>query len=387
MRRKYIICITMVLLMMGSIITYSKVQYNKNKVVIHQNDNIAMFLLDGPNGTVLSEIDSILSSYVFDEEKSVCTNSSGLSISSLSFSDGKLSLSTSSSVKCNVYFYEKLSGLFDENDNLIYSWNELIDNNYIKVTNGTLSYGSNQSGLRALAGKLVIDNSVTSIGSSAFDGCTSLTSIVVPESVTSIGQYAFANCSNLTSIVVRSGNTKYDSRDNSNAIIETDTNTLVVGCKNTTIPDGVTSIGKGAFQGCVGLSRITIPNSVTSIGRSAFMESGLTSIEMPNNITYIDEYTFYGSYLTFITIPESVTSIGKYAFSYSSLVDIEIPASITNIGANAFTGCGRLTYVTFKTTKGWKADSTSISSSSLSNTSTAATYLKTTYKSSTWSRS
>ena len=69
---------------------------------------------------------------------------------------------------------------------------------------------------------------------------------------------------------VDAGNTKYDSRGNCNAIIETETNTLLYGTKNTIIPNTVTSIGGGAFNGCSGLTTITIPNSVTSIGSSAF---------------------------------------------------------------------------------------------------------------------
>ncbi|MBQ6209968.1 MAG: leucine-rich repeat protein, partial [Prevotella sp.] len=71
----------------------------------------------------------------------------------------------------------------------------------------------------------------------------------------------------------------YDSRNNCNAIIETSTNTLISGCKNTSIPNSVTTIGDGAFHGCSGLTSITIPNSVTTIGDGAFHGcSGLTSI-------------------------------------------------------------------------------------------------------------
>ena len=117
---------------------------------------------------------------------------------------------------------------------------------------------------------ITIPNSVTSIGQMAFALCISLASIEIPNSVTSIGVGAFAGISDLTSIVVASGNTKYDSRDNCNAIIETSSNTLIAGCPNTIIPNGVTSIEVGAFYYCPGLTSITIPNSVTSIGVSAF---------------------------------------------------------------------------------------------------------------------
>ena len=100
--------------------------------------------------------------------------------------------------------------------------------------------------------------------------CSGLTSVTIGNSVTSIGERAFYGCSGLTTIVVESGNTVYDSRNNCNAIVESATNTLMFGCKNTIIPNSVTSIGNSAFYNCYGLTSITIPNSVTSIGDSAF---------------------------------------------------------------------------------------------------------------------
>ena len=176
--------------------------------------------------------------------------------------------------------------------------------------------------------------SVTSIGRSAFSGCTSLTSITIPNSVTSIGEWAFYYCTSLTSIQVETGNTTYDSRDNCNAIIETATNTLIAGCQNTTIPNSVTSIGDEAFESCSGLTSITIPNSVTSIGESAFQGcSSLTSFTIPNVLTTISPATFYGcSGLTSIIIPESVTSILCDAFTdCSSLADITFPSNLSYI--------------------------------------------------------
>ena len=172
---------------------------------------------------------------------------------------------------------------------------------------------------------VTMPNSLTSIGRSAFSGCSSLTSINIPNSVTSIGDWAFFDCSSLTSITVESGNTKYDSRNNCNAIIETSTNTLVIGCLNTIIPNSVTCIWSRAFSGYSGLTSVTIPNSVTSIRWSAFSGcSGLTSVTMPNSLTSIGKEAFYGC---------------------SGLTNITIPNSVTNIESDAFNGCSGLTSV------------------------------------------
>ena len=195
---------------------------------------------------------------------------------------------------------------------------------------------------------IVIPNSVTSIGHYAFEGCTGLTSIVIPNSVTSIGHYAFSYCTVLTSIVVESGNPRYDSRNNCNAIIETADNVLIVGCKNTTIPNSVTAIGHYAFFMCHGLTSIVIPNSVTVIDAWAFDScTGLTSIVIPNSVTVIGAWAFDKCWgLTSIDIGNSVTSIGKSAFcDCSGLTSIVIPNSVTEIGDRAFYNCWRLTDV------------------------------------------
>jgi hypothetical protein len=140
----------------------------------------------------------------------------------------------------------------------------------------------------------------------------------------------------------------YDSRENCNAIIETESNTLLYGCQNTVIPNSVTSIGYEAFSGRFGLTSITIPNSVTSIGYGAFYDcDGLTSIEIPNSVTSIGNSAFaYCDGLTSVTFPQSVTSIGASAFyRCSGLTSIEIPNSVTSIGDWAFGGCSGLTSV------------------------------------------
>ena len=160
-----------------------------------------------------------------------------------------------------------------------------------------------------------LPNSLLELYNSPFSGCSSLTSLIIPKSVTRINNNPVGGGSSLTSLTVEEGNTRYDSRDHCNAIIETWSNKLVGGCKNTVIPNSVTSIGPGAFSGC-GLTSMTIPNSVTSIGEGAFYNcSGLTSISIPNSVTSINRWAFrYCSGLISITIPNSVTSIGNGAF-------------------------------------------------------------------------
>ena len=193
---------------------------------------------------------------------------------------------------------------------------------------------------------LTIPNSVISIGSFAFQR-TELTSIFIPKNVISIGEGAFSDC-NITSIVVAEDNDAFDSRNNCNAIIEKNSNRLIVGCYTTVIPESVTSIGESAFFDCIGLTSITIPESVTSIGESAFSGCGLTSINIPESVTSIEEGAFSSCIgLTSVTIPESVTSIEEGTFEdCRRLPSITIPNSVTNIGESAFASCTSLTSIT-----------------------------------------
>ncbi len=219
---------------------------------------------------------------------------------------------------------------------------------------------------------LVIPDSVTSIGSSAFEGCSGLTSVTIPDSVTSIGSYAFYCCTGLTSVTI----------GNSATSIGIGVFAGCSGLTSITIPDSVTSIGWYAFSGCTSLTSVTIPDSVTSIGIDAFSGcTGLTSIVVeegnpvyhsdgnclietasktlvvgcktsviPNDgsVTSIGNEAFYDcDSLTSVTIPDSVTSIGNFAFyGCTGLTSITIPDSVMSIGSSAFSGCRGLTSVT-----------------------------------------
>ena len=195
---------------------------------------------------------------------------------------------------------------------------------------GASSYSYNDDYVPASLKEVIITGG-TSIGSSAFSGCSGLTSVIIPDNVTSIGESAFSGCSGLTSI---------------------------------TIPDNVTSIGSYAFVSCIELTSITIPDSVMSIGSYAFYGcSELTSITIPfvgknaygSGATYFGYIFGAGSYsdnsnyipanLKEVIITGSA-NIGDYAFKdCSGLTSITIPNSVTSIGFCAFDGCSGLTNI------------------------------------------
>ena len=160
---------------------------------------------------------------------------------------------------------------------------------------------------------IVLPNNLVSIGVCAFEGCA-IANIIIPKNVTQIGRRAFGKSKYIESILVESGNSVYDSRSNCNAIIETSTNTLISGCKNTKIPNSVTSIGDCAFHVCTTLTDIEIPNSVVSIGESAFTTcTGITNVIIPGSATSIGDYAFQNcSNLNDIKF-NSNPSLGEYA--------------------------------------------------------------------------
>ena len=189
-------------------------------------------------------------------------------------------------------------------------------------------------------GNIVLPNGLKTIGDHAFSGC-SLCSLKIPASVTAIGDAAFAH-NKISSIVVESGNKVYDSRNNCNAIIETETNTLTQGCNQTVIPTAVTVIGNYAFLGCRGMTSLNIPNSVTQIGNGAFRYCDLKTIKLPNSVRYIGDWPFaydgesYDTVYVSVNIPDSVETIGMGAFYYCDFCDVTIPASVTKMGEAPF---------------------------------------------------
>ena len=150
-----------------------------------------------------------------------------------------------------------------------YAFNYCVNLHKINFNNTIEGIGSNAFAYTSIK-ELILPNSLKTLEENVFYLCDNLTRIYIGAGVETIDTYTFWYCGNLENIVVDAGNTVYDSRNNCNAIMESATNTLIKGCKNTIIPDDCIIIGDIAFQNCGGLKAISIPPSVTKLGRSAF---------------------------------------------------------------------------------------------------------------------
>jgi hypothetical protein len=145
------------------------------------------------------------------------------------------------------------------------------------------------SGCTSLA-SVTIGDHVTNIGEEAFESCTSLTSVGIPNSVTSIGDQAFLSCTSLTAITVDTGNSVYSSVDG--VLFNWNQTTLITFPQGKAgsylVPNGVTSIGDGAFFACASLNSVTVPSSVVSIGEGAFWNClSLTGVYFKGNVPSI----------------------------------------------------------------------------------------------------
>lgn len=206
------------------------------------------------------------------------------------------------------------------------------------------------SGCKGLT-SIVIPKGVKKIEKYAFFCCHDLTSVVIPKSVTEISKYGvFSHCESLTSIVVEEGNSIYDSRENCNAIIKNGT-TLVAGCSNSVIPNGVEKLEDNAFCGCENLTNIVIPASVTEIGANAFIDcTALTEIVIPDSVVYIWDRAFDNSGLTSIEVPESVKDLNGVFMKCEKLKTATVKGKLEDYRADCvfpFKDCPALETLTF----------------------------------------
>ena len=189
---------------------------------------------------------------------------------------------------------------------------------------------------------ITIPNSVTVIGDKAFAGCKKLESLTLSKNATKIGKLIITGCNNMQAVVVERGNPVYDSRNNCNAIIETATNTLIAGCRNTIIPNTVDTIGIGAFCRCDSLKTITIPKGVRTIVSGAFSYcTNLSSVIIEDGIEIIEGFNFDPAE----AIYGYSEALGAF-YGCTNLSSINFPNSITKIGYGAFADCTRLDSIT-----------------------------------------
>ena len=225
-------------------------------------------------------------------------------------------------------------------------------------------------------------NSVTTIGNSAFKGCTGLTSFTIPSSVTFIGIDTFRDCTSLTEIVVVSNNASFsnNSGDSVNVLYNKDITTLINYpsgniASSYTIPTTVTTIFDAAFNNSSNLTSVTFHNKITSIGSFAFRKSGLISVTIPESDVNLGIGIFEScvnlviatmsiknkivpstifqdcTSLTTVSLSSNTTAIGSSAFDgCSGLTSITIPDNVTHIAANCFKGCSTLASVIMNTT-------------------------------------
>ena len=189
----------------------------------------------------------------------------------------------------------------------------------------------------------------TFIKNFGFYGISGMTSIKLPSTISKIETGALNNCTGLETIKIDKNNTTFDSRNNCNCIVITETDSILLGCKNSTIPQGIISLEQGAFQYCVGLTEISLPDTLTTINAASFYGcKGLTKLIIPNSVTTIGGTAFAEcSNLTGeFVIPEGVTELGISVLrDCKKLTSIVLPDSITTIDDKAFYGCENITSI------------------------------------------
>jgi len=184
---------------------------------------------------------------------------------------------------------------------------------------------------------IIIEEGVTSLGESSFEGCCNAESVVLPDTLTALDSYCFQNCESLKSIVLPAGITSIPANSFS-------------GCSALTaveIPNTVTLIEDNAFASCEMLGTITLSDNLTALGAAAFENcTSLCEVVIPDTITEITERTFYGcEKLASVTLPSELISVGEYAFSSTAVAELDFPETLETIGSYAFYWCQNLTNI------------------------------------------
>ena len=191
---------------------------------------------------------------------------------------------------------------------------------------------------------------VTQIAAYAFEG-TNITSVIIPESVTAIGESAFRNCDSLTRVTLPDGLKTIGMK----AFYKTNISSI-------TIPDTVTTIGQAAFMGCKKLTSVWLPSRLKEIPAQAFSETALTSISIPDSVTSIGDEAFGDcDALKTARLPDALKTIGQSAFVRTAITVLTIPEGVTSIGNNAFMQCSELKSVNYNAvncTPAWYSSST-----------------------------
>ena len=249
----------------------------------------------------------------------------------------------------------KPAGLY--NGKAFTTWEALENDGIVTVTGAEDNKEVDVSKAKksSLSGKLVIPNKVRRIKSSAFQGCSDLTSITLPNSTTDMGSNAFKDCSSLKSINIPDGVTtietyQFSGCSNLETIKIPETVTKIeesafYNCSNlktVTLPKNA-ELGTAAFWGCTSLKEVVIPKGTTSLSTTFCDCTSLTSVTIPNSVTSIESGVFQNcTSLKEITIPDSVTELGNNAFSNTGLTSMTLPNSITAIGPSAFSENAKL---------------------------------------------
>ncbi len=200
--------------------------------------------------------------------------------------------------------------------------------------------------------EVIIPNGVDTIGNTAFGNCTSLTEIMLPGSVNNIGLAPFLFCEKLIDVKVDSNNTVFSSIDG--VLFSKDNSELFLYPNGRTgtysVPENVTSIGKSAFEYCLGLEKIVLCEGLTSISNFAFAGcENLKSVDFPSSVTYIGQLAFGNCFgLEEIIFPEKGDMfLDQGAFvACKSLVDVTLNRSVTKIEDCAFANCKSLENIT-----------------------------------------